>query len=58
MIPGAQSAKRILLMSGGYGSPGVAREEVTREGAVGFMENLFNASELFELLDHWAEDKR
>ena len=58
MILGAKSAKRVLLMSGEYRSLGVTREQVMREGAAGFMEKPFNVSELFELLDHWAEDKR
>jgi two-component system chemotaxis response regulator CheY len=57
-ILGAKSAKRVLLMSGEYRSLGVTREEMTREGAAGFMEKPFNVSELFELLDRWAEEER
>jgi len=58
VILGAKSAKRVLLMSGEYRSLGVKREDVMREGAAGFVEKPFNVSELFELLDRWAEDKR
>jgi len=58
VILGAKSAKRVLLMSGAYRSLGVKREDVMREGAAGFVEKPFNVSELFELLDRWAEDKR
>ena len=58
VILGAKSAKRVLLMSGEYRSLGVTREDVMREGAAGFVEKPFNVSELFELLDRWAEDKR
>jgi YesN/AraC family two-component response regulator len=57
-ILGAKSAKRVLLMSGEYRSLGVTREEMTREGAAGFMEKPFNVSELFELLDRWAGEER
>ena len=58
MILGAKSANRVLLMSGEYRSLGMTREEVVREGTAGFMEKPFNVSDLFELLDRWAEDKR
>ena len=58
MILAARSAKRVLLMSGEYRSLGVAREEVIREGAAGFIEKPFNVTDLFELLDRWAEDER
>ena len=57
-ILAAKSAKRVLLMSGEYRSLGVTREEMIREGAAGFMEKPFNVSELFELLDRWAEEER
>jgi DNA-binding NarL/FixJ family response regulator len=57
-ILAAKSAKRVLLMSGEYRSLGVTREEMMREGAAGFMEKPFNVSELFELLDRWAEEER
>jgi len=57
-ILAAKSARRVLLMSGEYRSLGVTREEMMREGAAGFMEKPFNVSELFELLDRWAEEER
>jgi DNA-binding NarL/FixJ family response regulator len=56
-ILAAKSARRVLLMSGEYRSLGVTREEMMREGAAGFMEKPFNVSELFELLDRWAEEE-
>ena len=56
-ILAAKSAKRVLLMSGEYRSLGVTREEMMREGAAGFMEKPFNVSDLFEMLDRWADDK-
>ena len=55
-ILATKSAKRVLLMSGEYRSLGVTREEMMREGAAGFMEKPFNVSELFELLERWAEE--
>ena len=56
-ILAAGSAKWVLLMSGEYRSLGVTRDEMMREGATAFMEKPFNVSELFALLDRWAEEK-
>jgi two-component system, chemotaxis family, chemotaxis protein CheY len=56
-ILAAGSTKRVLLMSGEYRSLGVTRDEMMREGAAAFMEKPFNVSELFALLDRWAEEK-
>ena len=50
------STKRVLLMSGEYRSLGVTRDEMTRNGAVGFMEKPFNVTELFDMLDRWAAE--
>ena len=52
----AGDAKRVLLMSGEYRSLGVTRDEMTRNGASGFMEKPFNVTELFNLLDRWAAE--
>ena len=56
-ILAAGAAKRVVLMSGEYRSLGVTRDEMMREGAAAFMEKPFNVSELFALLDRWAEEK-
>jgi DNA-binding response OmpR family regulator len=56
-IRAAASAKWVLLMSGEYRSLGVTRDEMMREGAAAFMEKPFNVTELFALLDGWAEEK-
>ena len=53
----AGSAKRVLLMSGEYRSLGVTRDEMMRQGAAAFMEKPFNVTELFALLNGWAEEK-
>ena len=50
------STKRVLLMSGEYRSLGVTRDEMTRNGAAGFMEKPFNVTELFDMLDRWAAE--
>ena len=50
------SCKRVLLMSGEYRSLGVTRDEMTRNGAAGFMEKPFNVTELFDMLDRWAAE--
>src|ERR1035437_5539083 len=52
----AGDAKRVLLMSGEYRSLGGTRDEMTRNGASGFMEKPFNVTELFDLLDRWAAE--
>ncbi len=56
-ILAAGSARWVVLMSGEYRSLGITRDEMMREGAVAFMEKPFNVSELFALLDRWAEEK-
>jgi CheY-like chemotaxis protein len=57
-ILAAKTAKRVLLMSGEYRSLGVTRDEMIRQGAVGFMEKPFNVTELFIMLARWAGDSK
>lgn len=54
----AKTAKRVLLMSGEYRSLGVTRDEMIRQGAVGFMEKPFNVTELFGMLARWAGEAK